>query len=181
MVEAQPTRDVVGLDLSLTRSAACFIPADWEPFLHGEVNWGALRTMTVGHPLKKDASPEEKADRLMRIAGSISEWISETSVVAIEDYAYGLSGNSGMMLGELGGAVKYALWCDLKIGVQVVNQSTARKFLLGKLPPRDRAMVVVAQLEEWGCPFETVDAKDAFVIASYYRTELGMPGLTLAW
>ncbi len=169
----------MGLDLSLRRSAVCFIPGDWEVFVHGEVNWGALKTMTVGQDLKKDSSPEEKADRLVKIAGSISEWISETSVVFVEDYAYGMAGQSGMMLGELGGAVKYALRYDVKLGVRPVNQSTARKFLLGKLPQKDRAAVVVAQLEEWGCPFATSDEKDAFTIANYGRTELGMPGLTL--
>ena len=172
-------RDVVGLDLSLRRSAACFIPADWEPFVHGEVNWRALKTMTVGHDLKKDATPKEKAARLGKIASSISEWVSEQAEVAFEDYAYGMAGHSGMMLAELGGAVKYALYTDLNIGVVPVNQSTARKFLLGKLPQKDRASVVVAKLEEWGCPFATSDEKDAFVIANYWRTELGMPGLTL--
>lgn len=165
----------VGLDLSLRSTAVAFIPDDWTPG-----DWNAVCTMSTGYPLPKGVDHKARAQRLHFIATELTSWIGPFPKmrVYVEDYAYGLAGQSGMVLGELGGAVKLALYAIGHVVVPV-NQSTVRKYLLGKLPPKDRGAATIQALKDFGAEFPNSDEADAFVVANYARTEHGLPGLTL--
>lgn len=177
--------DVIGFDLSLLNSAAVLIPGDWDPT---KCDWNRLMYTRVGYPIAKPGKdgPELRARRILHIVTELMAWMGlPPKRVYVEDYAYGMAGGSASITGlaELGGALKFEL---IRRGcvVDPVNQSTARKFLLGKLPPKDRAIAVHKVLEDCGCPWsregEGSDPGDAFVVANYARTELGLPALTIA-
>lgn len=151
-----------------------------------------VRSVSVGYPLPKGIDHAARIQRIFHIARELAEWIGPSDNVVlgklgfdvdactrvyVEDYAYG-SIHRGMDLGELGGAVKVALF-QLGHVVVPVNQSTARKYLLGKLPQKDRGSAVAVALKDWGADFPNSDEGDAFVVANYARTEHGLPGLTL--
>lgn len=166
----------MGLDLSLRSSAACVIEEFWKP---GE--WAdGIATKVVGYGIK-EKTPFDSATRLVNIVTVLVDFARWTrpAYVYVEDYAYGLAGRSGMVLAELGGAVKYRFMEELGVTVVPVNMSTARKYLLGKLPPRDRVEMTHRHMNEIGCPFGTSDEKDAWIVANYGRTEAGLPGLSL--
>lgn len=167
---------VLGLDLSLRSAAGCALGANWRP---GE--WGA-QTLVCGSGLTVTATPAERAARLHDVAHRLASFAASVraDAVFVEDYAYGLAGRGGMMLAELGGAVKFEFHRLGLPPVVPVNASTARKYLLGARMPRKGAAVATHRLlGELGCPFGTSDERDAFVVANYGRTELGLPGLTL--
>lgn len=167
--------NVIGLDLSLRNAAAVFIPAGWKP---GDWN---VSSWSVGYALK-GRDPAERAERMHHIADEFRTWIGRGNLknvaVYVEDYAYGLGAKSGIDIAELGGAVKFALY-EAGYVVTPVNQSTARSYLLGKLPQKDRAQATHAALKAWGAEFESADIGDAFVVGNYARTNHGLPGLTL--
>ncbi len=126
-------KGTIGLDLSLRSAAAAFIPDDWD--INSSDRWNHVRTVSVGYPLPKGSDHEARVKRLHFITSELASWVGPTHKgagihVYVEDYAYGLAGQSGMVLGELGGAVKVALY-NLGHVVVPANQSTVRKFLLG--------------------------------------------------
>jgi hypothetical protein len=163
---------VVGLDLSLRSAAAVALNPSWVPG-----TWN-IPTSVVGYGIKA-ATPEQRSARLVEIADALIVFAKRERAthVFVEDYAYGLAGLGGMMLAELGGAVKFLFYKQLGLVVTPVNVSTARKYFLGKLPPKDRAAITHRTMLELGCPFKTSDERDALLIASYGRTEVGLPGL----
>lgn len=103
--------------------------------------------------------------------------------VFVEDAVGGLAGMGGLRLAELAGAVKHAVYSLTGLECSPVNVNTARKYLLGKLPKKDRAVATHAALRRAGCPvlgdWSTADMADSFAVASYGRTEIGLPGLVL--
>ena len=56
-----------------------------------------------------------------------------------------------------------------------VNQSSARKTLLGKLPQKDRKQHVIEALKAAGADFEDGDQFDAFCAMNARLAELGIP------
>lgn len=153
---------VLGLDLSLTRTAAVVIPATWQP-----CEWGDIRSRTFGGPLEKGPSAQELADRVCGIARGVVEYAREFGVrhVYAEGYTFGAFGASHYQLAELGGAVLFA-FAQKGMLVRRINVSTARKYLLGMVPKKNPKPVVRSTLERAGLHFATDDEYDAFVVAN---------------
>lgn len=169
---------VVGLDLSLRGAAAVYVPSSWEGVRH----WGAIERMTIGY---EGGDDERKAARLHDIAESITQFVScnRARYVYVEDYAYGLGAKSGMKLAELGGAVKARLYERSNVVAVPLNVTTARCYLLGKIPRGKGAAVkrLAEVMRDMDLPSTwTADERDAWVIANAARAELGMVGITLA-
>lgn len=165
---------VVGLDLSLKRAAACYVPADWEP-----CDWPGLKFCVTGSSVK-GRDPRAVVERLSSIAREISSFVDEIGCpkVWLEDYGFGAV-HAAAWLGEGAGVVKLALFETHGIVVVPVNQATARKTFLGKLPRREAGTAVVQALAKLGFPWEGSDEADAWVIGNHARSVLGMPALTL--
>jgi hypothetical protein len=174
-------RGVVGLDLSLRATAAVFLPHDWSP---AEPRRG-IRVDTWGWEVAK-GDAEGQAKRLAIIAGGIVGFVSacfgpQTPAVAVEQYSFARSAKSGVMLGELGGAVKAELWRRCGVAAFPMATSRARIYLLGKLPrgKGTQGPAVQAAAARLGLEFPSADPVDAWLVANAYRAELGMPGCTL--
>jgi hypothetical protein len=135
--------------------------------------------------LAQDAPTEMRVHRGIYIAQNILHWVlglpgrPQALRVYVEDYAFGLTQNRAHELAEMTGMVKMSFY-QAGMLVRPVNQSTVRKYFLGKLPPKDRAGAVHSALKGMGAPWHSSDVGDAFVVANYGRTELGLPGVTLA-
>jgi len=161
---------VVGLDLSTRGTAGVYLPPGWVPG-----DWD-VPTFRIGYEAKKGDHAKHAA-RLHDIAVATAHFVKKvgTPHVFVEDAIPAMSGSKPLT--ELAGAVKARVWETCGLGCVPVNQSTARKLLLGKLPQKDRVLAVHGFLKQCGCPWEDSDRGDALVIASWGRTELGMTGL----
>jgi hypothetical protein len=168
---------MLGLDLSLRRSAFCFIPSTWVPG-----NWRSLYTS----PVEVDATGIKRICAIVEVISRVASEIQQGELVKhvyVEQYAWSASGNAGQAeIKELGGALKMRLYqhCDLE--VVPVNASSARKTLFGKLPRMKRPewkKFVVHELQKMGAPWDDDDTCDAFVIANHGRGELGLPVLSV--
>ncbi len=172
--------NVVGLDLSLSHTGIVVLPVDWEPSPRPWVmNYGH-----AGSSLSDVASAADKAMRLRSIVQEICSYVfdpgNKVVVVFCEDHAYGLAGKRGIQLAELHGAVKYGL---LRLGVVVipVNVSRVRRLLLGKRGnAKGVKKEVFRRLKAAGAPFDSDDLSDAFAVANFGRSELGLSAMTLA-
>ena len=160
-------RAVLGLDLSLTGSAAVAIPLDWDS------NWSRVSTLVVGEPLNKDATDEQRARRTETIARKLVAFaIREGATDAfIEGYAFSLR-TSAHSLGELGGVVRLEL---IRAGVELhtTNMGSARKLLLGECPKKGAKVAVTTALKASGANFDTLDEYDAMTCANWGLSELG--------
>ena len=71
---------------------------------------------------------------------------------------------------------------DNRFALVVLAAQRTRALMKGATPlvqSKNKAAVVHAALIEAGAPWKQSDERDAFLVASYARTELGMPGLSL--
>lgn len=171
---------VVGFDLSLRRSAAVYLPPRWEPG-----TWGGVRWTTCGRDVA-GRDPEKVADRLVEIVDELSKFVGKNlgampgQRIFVEDYAFSRVASSVTGLAELHGAVKFA-FAEIGLVVVPVGQMTARKLLLGKLPPKDRAQAVHNVIQRMKPPWgEGSDEGDAFTVANAARSQLGMAAVSLA-
>jgi hypothetical protein len=168
---------VVGLDLSARGTAGVYIPGDW-----AWPAWHQLETFRVGYPAGQMAHLR-RVERLADIAAACAKFVaaSRAQRVFVEDYAGGLAGNSGNTLAEIGGAVKARLWSELGVCAVPVGQSTVRRFFLNGIKvPKGKGQMNVALARECaalGMPWDDTDRRDAMLVASYGRTEMGLPGL----
>lgn len=191
-------RGVVGLDLSLRRAAACWVPPDWSVG-----DWGALRFCVAGCEVK-GRDPEAVADRLVTVSAAMVDFISTVwptgpktflvhdrpaqvpvPAIYVEDYGFGAQ-NAGMWLAELAGAVKCEVrrrWKQHGAVVVPVNQNTARKTFFGdnKLPQGKGAVpaAISTALRRIGFPHEGSDEGDAAIIAWHGRSLHGMPAVVM--
>lgn len=170
--------------MSLTAAAGCYLPPRWDPTRPAS---GALFDTWGGKV--EDRELATLARRVGDIVRGIVEFVTyrrqETDApvhVFVEDYAYGKSGKSGIVLAELGGAVKHELFRRWGLVVVPVHQGRSRSFLLGGLPKGKgtQAPAVVAAVQRLGFHFGASDPGDAFVVANFGRAELGLPGVTFA-
>ncbi|MCK9358022.1 MAG: hypothetical protein M0R22_12900 [Dehalococcoidia bacterium] len=172
---------VVGLDLSLTGAAACYLPPDWD------YTMATMRTKLVGYQLTGAITPLERIARIDHIATSMKVFIRSIRQtdpyvkVYVEGYAFSARSSAVTKLAELGGAMRYALWTTFGIAVEEMVASRARVYLLGKLPrgKGTQKPAIVAALNSFGFEFGSLDEADAFVVANAARAELGMAGITL--
>lgn len=171
---------VVGLDLSLTRAAACAVPVDWD------LDWARVKWLTAGAALPKDATPDQAAERVAGIAEAIVAFASAihfsgaTLYLVVEQYGFNMA-TRAHALAELGGVVKHELR-KARLGVpHPVVASSARKVLLGKNPQGKGAAkaAVMHFLHLAGAECPNDDAGDAFAVANYKLCEWGK-GITAA-
>ncbi len=163
---------VLGLDLSLTCSAAVLIPKNWDH------DFKSLITTTIGYPLKKDADEMLRLERLINIGDALAGFAFDNRVthVFVEQYAFSSMASQAHAIGELGGYVK-TVFHKACLPVKTVVASQARKHLFGKIPRQDAKLYVGQRLVQMGARFRTNDEGDAAVVANYGCHMLGWPAL----
>jgi hypothetical protein len=177
---------VLGIDPSLTRSAAVLIPPGW-----ALGDWAALRWTSYGEPApeRKVFSvleyERERIARMGRIAEALAQFVMREAGGRpirgfIEGYAYQAGGAGAHSGAEYGGILRQWMHMRHAIALQPVQEASARKQLLGKLPPRERKAVTARALYANGAPFSNDDECDAFVVANWGLSEVGLTALSLA-
>ena len=174
---------VMGLDLSLTGAAACILPCSWMP-----ADWASLKTVLVGRKLGVDATTRDKVLRIQEICSTMLE-LAETSGVThafVEGYSFGAKGASHYQLAELGGAMRVKFAERLGIYLEAIAVSSARKYLLTKLPRAKKGeakisekIVVQAVLIKAGLQLNSADEYDAFVVANAGLAAIGGLGVSV--
>jgi Holliday junction resolvasome RuvABC endonuclease subunit len=156
---------VVGLDLSLRRTAWLAVPLSWRR------DWGQIVTGVI----EPGASARE-VERLATIWTSIEplrELVDTSDAYAyVESAAFNKYRSHAV--GELHGIVKLALYQD-GFDVRIANMTQARKLLLGHVPATGKAKSeVVAAWKAAGAPFvPDNDLCDAMTCANWGLSELG--------
>lgn len=166
---------VLGIDLSLTGTGLVAVPVDWD------MKWERVARLSIGMDLPKGASLREHTLRRRALADDVARWASRRNVTHAWVEAAPMGGRAPFnvdKIAELGGVVKDRL-AELAIFPTPVAEMTARKLLLGYVPPRDRKAAVVAALQQCGANFRDADQADAFVAANYGLAELGAPFVAL--
>lgn len=165
---------LAGIDLSLTASAIVVCDTGWDQ------RWGEIGTYVFGESLPRDASDDEHARRIARIADRLLSFLRGPTGGAsvqcwIESYALGLQGKNkdAHRLIELGGVVRHELR-GLGYELRTANMSSARKLLLGKVPKGKGVAKKTCQatLRSAGMPHSwTLDQSDAMVCLNYGMSE----------
>jgi Holliday junction resolvasome RuvABC endonuclease subunit len=166
-----------GLDLSLTGLGAVAVPENWD------LDWRRVERASFGVSLPRGASTRQVTDRLRNLTRDVRVWLIRMHVthVFIEDLPTHAA-FSIVPLAELRGVVRLDLLDEAHLDVTFVNQSSARKLLLGKLPGKDRKAHVVEALKAAGAEFEDKDQYDAFAAVNARLGDLGIPQLkSLLW
>ena len=167
---------VLGIDLSMRGLGLCAVPTDWDR------DFRRVRAITLAVPLRKDATIREQIERLGSLSSDVRTWAGRACATHafVESYAYGMT-TMAHTLGELGGVIKLEL---SRAGLQVAasNQSSARKLLYGRTPPRgitgtQRKAWLYEPLRLCGLPLVDHDQGDAFCAANWGLSELGAPCL----
>jgi hypothetical protein len=167
---------IIGLDLSARAAAAVVVADDWDG------KWSRVKTLVVGEDLKRGSTDRLRALRCGFIAEAIVEFARRhgVTVAYVEGYAFSQH-TAAHTIAEVGGCVRLEL-VRAGIDVHTAMMQSARKLLLGKLPPRGKAVTgkkvtakeaVVAALRAAGAAFKTVDEYDAFVCANFGMAERG--------
>lgn len=152
----------------------CAVPTDWD------LSWRRVRFETLAAPLKKTATARERLDRLCALALGVRVWAIRVGATDVWAEAVPTFGFNLIILAQLRTAVDLELYAESnrRLVAQDVNQSTARKFLLGKLPAENRKAHVSEGLKAAGAPFVDNDQADAFAVANWGLSELAAPCLT---
>jgi hypothetical protein len=162
---------VMGIDLSQTGLGLVAIPHGWD------LDWTKIARITVGRPLKKGAPPWFAIERLVFLADECVAFARKHGVTHV--WIEGLPTHGGQFfasgqLEQVGGAVRYALWSELRLVSNTVPLNTGRKTVMGKLPRSDVKRIVhetirsFSQLSDW-----TGDELDAWVAANHGVCLLG--------
>ena len=160
----------MGLDLSLTGSAAVILFADWTP----SKPWKNLA--------RERYDEEGKLPGVMRaeaVAGAILKFASVYGVAkaAVEQYAFSFRSDTLTETAELVGAVRLKLYEEIDLELFPVVASSARKTLLGPMPKMSRKewkAHLKHVFDGWGAPFDDEDTRDAFVVVNRLRHDLGL-------
>ena len=168
-------RGVIGLDLSITAPAGCFIPPGWRLGVWEDLN---MWRMDPVPPASDDF--EALYERLDSITRGVVRFVTQhaPSLVRVENYAFSKRSSSVTKLAELGGAVRVALFNHSYVAVPV-PVSQARKLLLGKLPQKDAKLAVQRALYQHGATFKDDNETDAFTISNFALSETGAPCMML--
>jgi Holliday junction resolvasome RuvABC endonuclease subunit len=181
------TKSVVGLDLSLRQTAMVYLPEEWAiPMTKQTHDWGLARWRTVGGALHHHSTAVEIVEHIADIAEQVCNFIDEhqPTAVFVEQYAFSRNGAYAHAIGELGGVVKHLLVKMLGYDVGVVIATSARKLTFGRVPRGTNAKKFVeARLALVDAPFAKgkpgEGERDAFVIANYGLTEVGLPAMII--
>jgi Holliday junction resolvasome RuvABC endonuclease subunit len=158
---------IIGIDPSLTATGLCAIPDDWSPN-----EWSRVRARTI---VTKPGGDE--ADRLIHIAKSVASFAAtyDATSIFMEDLPRGIRSSSVFRLAKLQGVIQTELRRTVGLAMVPVNVSSVRKFLLGTVPRGALAKVVVQEaLRSLGAGFEDDAQSDAFAVANWGRSELGL-------
>jgi hypothetical protein len=157
---------VVGLDLSLRRTAWVAVPLSWRR------DWGQIITGVIepGDTMRGI----ERLHLIWSMLDPLREPVSdswEAQYAFIESPAFSKYGSHAS--GELHGVVKLALFRE-GFHVDYANMTQARKLLLGHVPPKNKAKrEVVAAWKAAGAPFAPDnDLCDAMTCANWGLSEL---------
>jgi hypothetical protein len=134
-------------------------------------------TADVGRPLKKGAPPWFAVERLVFLADECVAFARKHKVTHV--WIEGLPTHGGQFfasgqLEQVGGAVRYALWSEVRLVANTVPLNSGRKTVMGKLPRSDVKRIVhetirsFSQLSDW-----TGDELDAWVAANHGVSLLG--------
>jgi len=182
------TPRVLGLDLSLTATGLVLMAGDWDG------NWSSIHRGKLEPKIPRDATENERIERIVKISNSVLAFAKDhrPTHLVVEQYAMrSVPGRSHThAIGELGGLVKAALRHALGLSIVAVAPATARKLLLGKLPPTrakkggpkppKQKDVVFQTLRTMGMPDDwSADQADAFVVANWLLSGLGGYALAL--
>lgn len=161
-----------GVDLSLTGTGVVALKGDWDR------DWRRVERASFGRSLPKSASIREITHRLRDVSRDVVRWIvgQAATHVFVEDALTHAAFNI-VPLAELRGAFRVLLLEQAGIDPVFVNQSSARKTLLGKLPSKDRKAHVIEALKAAGADFEDGDQFDAFCAVNGKLEQLGVPHL----
>jgi Holliday junction resolvasome RuvABC endonuclease subunit len=169
---------IAGLDISLTGLGAVVVDANWD------MRFSTVERASFGVALRKDASTREVTDRLRNIARDVRVWLIRTGATALvaEDLPPHAKGFSMVPLAELRGVLRLELLDQAGLDMKFVNQSTARKILLGRLPQTERKKHVVEALRAAGADFDDADQADAFCTVNAVLDDHEIPCLrNLLW
>jgi len=168
---------IVGLDLSLTGLGMAAVPPDWD------LDWKHVQTHRVSCPLPRNATLRQQTDRLRSLALDCRVFAVRVGATHVwgEDLPTARAFNL-VSLGELRGAVRLELLRECGLDLHFAPQSSVRKFLLGRLPRKDRKAHVVEALKAAGANFGSDDECDAFAVANWGLSEIGAPCMAgLLW
>lgn len=183
---------VLGIDPSLTRTAAVLIYPGWElgDWKSQSLAWRSIEVpapdpLPVGAPEPREFE-RARIRRMMTIADRLVSFVRGARPIRgfIESYAFGASSASVTKLAELGGIIRARFLddpgMDGGLPLEPVTASQARKQLLGRLPRKDQKLAVQLALGRVGALFGNADETDAFAICNFGLTECGIVALSLA-
>lgn len=179
---AEPRAYVLGLDLSLSRTAAILLPVDFRG------DFAEVVTAVAGHGLHTTADELARDARCLEVAQTVEELVHGVRVAGafVEGYAFARSG-APHALGELRAVVRRVLVARYGWAPVPVSQSAARKLFFGRAPRAPEGggrrwlkNYILASVRACGAPFQHDDEADAFLIANFGLTEVGGVALTCA-
>lgn len=143
----------VGIDLSWTRTALVAL----------DLGAGNRADRTLSIPTQPKLFACRQA-RLRHIRQAVLEFVNDVGpqLVAVEGYSFG-SKAGRELAGELGGAVRLALWEDAVPFIDV-PPTTLKKFVTGK-GNCEKNLILREVFRKWGYAAEGDDEADAFALA----------------
>jgi len=161
---------ILALDLSTSGLGMVCLDTTWD------LDWRRVRFRTLACSLRK-ATPRERVERLRMLALDVRTWCIYTGATVVYAEAIPTFGFEIVTLAQLRTAVDMELYRENGFVVESVQQNTARKLLLGRVPQKNRKQHVSEALKAQGDPFEDDDQRDAFAIANHALHVLGAPCL----
>jgi Holliday junction resolvasome RuvABC endonuclease subunit len=171
---------VLGLDLSLKRSAAVCIPARWELG-----RWRDLGVESYPTDDPEPAPPErqqvERTERIEYVAQNVLDFVlrCRPTHVYVEDYGFSYNSQGVTALAELRGVVRRNVWLETRKMLVPVSTSAVRRVLLGRNAKHAKVLVQQAFYGA-GAPFDNDDECDAAAVAAYGLSELGLTTISFA-
>lgn len=172
---------VLGLDLSLKRSAAVLIPAGWELGAWGALAVESWPTDDPPPGMSPERQQVERTERIDYVSQRVLAFVTRhrPTHLFLEDYGFSRHSSSVTALGELRGVVRRDLLRGFgKVPLPVPVSAVRRVFFGGALPRSDAKVYVQQALYGAGAPFGNDDECDAYAVAAYGASELGLPVLT---
>lgn len=165
----------LGVDASLTGLGLVCCPADWDG------DFSRIQRETLGVTLPKHPTARDEIRRMLDLSMDVRRFAIQHGAThaAIESVPTQRAFNIGK-LGELRGFIRSELARHCHIFADLVQQSSARKLLLGRLPKADRKAAVMAAMGLLTDRFETDDEVDAFVTVNHRMSlEIGVHVIAL--
>lgn len=162
---------IMGIDPSQTGLGYCIIPEDWDLEAHRLVfGW------IDGGSVKKTDPWRMHIERNMFLASQCVKAALDCEVTHVwMEMSLTRGAFNVMPQARLAGYIEHALVSDCDLFPQLAHPSTVRKFLLGRLPTgKGMAKTAVFNVVRELAPISTTDEADAFAIANWGLSELGL-------